>query len=354
MSDGEIIKSGQPSVEAPDGVPPRSARVLVVDDDPDQRMLICDSLRLLHHGAPLEVHTAATGAQALSMDLGKFDVILQDYNLPDMSGLDLLKQVLRRADVPVILVTGENDAALAAEAISLGAQDYVVKLGDYLLTLPVVIDKNLRQHRVRRENERLREELQCMLEQVRQKNEQLRESMRKLERMAATDSLTGLANRRRFNELLELSFSEASRYNYDLTCCMCDLDHYKTLNDTLGHQVGDELLVATADVVRSSLRASDVAGRYGGDELVLLLPHTPLDQARAVLERIRRQLAVVTRPYFPSGGSLTLSIGMSSLLVDKPSSPEALLRQADTALYMAKDQGRDRIVALCEAAGTAA
>lgn len=320
-------------------------RILVVEDDADQRELIVEALRLHYEGGPDDaIVSVEKGVEALAHDLSTFDVVLQDYNLPDMDGLTLLGRIRERIDMPVILVTAHNDFATAAEALRRGAQDYIVKLGDFLFALPMMIDKSIRQHRIKLENLRLQQDLESMLSQLRIKNVQLQESLQKLEQMATTDHLTGLANRRRFGELLQRYHSEATRYGFDVTCCMCDLDHYKQINDTLGHMVGDELLILAADVIRGSLRTSDVAARYGGDEFVLLLPHTSVDRGQAVCERIRAELAERAAERGDLNRPVTLSIGIASLEVDRPDSADALVAMADRALYVAKAQGRDRIV----------
>jgi diguanylate cyclase (GGDEF)-like protein len=324
---------------------PELPRVLIVEDDPDHRRLLCDVLAM-HYGPGSEdrLVAVATGAECLAQDLGGFDVVLLDYHLPDVEGLGLLEEVLAAADVPVVFVTGEKDSAVAAEAVRRGAQDYVVKLGDYLLTMPVVVEKSLRQHLIRKENELLQAQLQRMLGELKVKNRQLEESLAKLRTMAPTDHLTGLANRRRFSEQLERQFSESVRYGHDLSCCMCDLDHYKQLNDTLGHQLGDEVLVHTAEVIRGMLRRSDLAARYGGDEFVLLLSNTNAEQARAAAQRLREQLALRISQAGNFARLVTLSIGIASLHADHPTSAEALVAMADRALYAAKRAGKDRVV----------
>ena len=339
----EAAGSGTPPSECP--------RVLLIEDDADQRDLIGEALRL-HYGDAGEdrIVTVGSAAEALDTDLARFDVILEDYNLPDMPGLELLEKMLAEADVPIIFVTGQNDSATAAEAIRRGAQDYLVKLGDYLFALPVLIDKGIRQHRMKTENERLQQELQTMLSELRIKNVQLRESLERLEVMATTDHLTGAANRRRFGELLQRYYAEAARYDFDLTCCMLDLDGYKQINDALGHMVGDELLILAADVIRSSLRSSDIVARYGGDEFVLLLPHTTEDRGAAVCERIRQELAARSREHSHLRRPVTLSIGVASLKKDRPTSADALVAMSDKALYAAKETGKDRLVAFRQVA----
>jgi len=321
-------------------------RILIVDDDEDQRQLMCEALGVYYNDpSGRNIVGVCSAAECLACDLESFDIVLQDYHLLDMPGLELLEKILTRADLPVIFVTGENNCAAAAEAIRRGAMDYVVKLGDYLFTIPVLVDKNMRLHDLKKENERLQREHQAMLGELRVKNTQLQETLEQVRTMAITDHLTGLANRRHFAELLERHFSEALRYGFDLTCCMCDLDDYKQINDTLGHQVGDEVLVIAAEVIRSSLRSSDVAARYGGDEFVLLLPHTSVERGTAVGERIRHELASQSGREDRLGRVATMSVGVASLEADHPSNAEALLTFADRALYLAKERKDAPVVA---------
>lgn len=328
----------------PDASPP--PRVLVVEDDPDQRDLMCEALRL-HFGpaGAAGIVAVASGAECMSQSLPDFDVVLLDYNLPDTGGLELLEKILTAHDLPTIFVTSESVSTTAAEAIRRGAQDYVVKTGDYLLALPVVIEKNIRLHKIKLENARLQSELTA-------RNQQLQESLQKVQTMASTDHLTGLANRRVFSQRLERYYGEALRYEFDLTCAMCDLDYYKRLNDVLGHQAGDRILVAAAEVIRSNLRAGDAAARYGGDEFVLLLPHTSLTMAIKAARRIREQLSMATRHYTETGTGVTISMGIASLRADRPASADALVAMADHALYVAKDRGKDCIVTFAECGAT--
>jgi len=330
-------------------------RILIIEDDGGQRMLMCEALGLHYkNDGGAKIVAVRTGAEALAQNLNNFDVVLQDYNLPDVNGLRLVQEILARVDLPVIFVTDENIAATAAKAIKQGAQDYVVKLGDYLFAVPIVIDKNIRQHKIKKENDRLQRELKTMLSELQVKNVQLEESLQKLKTMATTDHLTGLANRRRFRDILERQFSEADRYGFDLTCCMCDLDHYKQLNDTYGHQVGDDILVLAADVIRNSLRRGDVAARYGGDEFIILLPHTPLERGLAVSERIRREMVARSGSYRNTVKAVTMSIGVASLRPDHPAGADALVAMADQALYTAKDTGKNCLVPFIEMTDSAA
>src|SRR3982751_543601 len=262
-------------------------RLLIIEDDADQRELIRETLEdYFGRGTCTGVGSLQA---ALALDLGSFDLILSDYNLPDSSSMELVEEIRRRCQTPVILVTGENACHLAAEAIRRGATDYIVKMGDYLFTIPLVVEKNLAVAKIKRENESLRSEIEAALTQVKEKNSQLEASLKKVEEMAATDALTGLYNRRHFGQALDQCFAEAQRYDKDLSCVMIDLDSYKKLNDTYGHQVGDQLLMLAGRVIAANKRAMDIGARYGGDEFVLLLPHANGEEAQAVAQRIREE-----------------------------------------------------------------
>ena len=317
-------------------------RILVVEDDADQRDLIRETL--LDHFGKDTVTAAECGQEALALDLSAFDVILTDFNLPDINGIDFLKLILAKCDKPVIVVTGENVRQTAAQAIRAGAYDYIVKAGEYLFTIPLIVEKNVEAWKVKQENKRLHEQQQQAAREITLKNQQLKDSLQKLQQMAATDPLTGLYNRRHFGEVLERCFAESIRYNQDLACIMCDLDGYKKLNDTLGHQFGDKILQVTAKVISWNLRVMDIAARYGGDEFVILLPHASAELATTVGERIHTQFTLQMRSLVPAGLSLTISMGIASVQHNKPINSDLLVALADEALYEAKHQGKDRMI----------
>jgi diguanylate cyclase (GGDEF)-like protein len=320
-------------------------RILIVEDDVDQRDLMKETLE--DHFGRGTVTGAACGFEALGTDLESFDIILTDFNLPDIVGMEFLRAVMTRCDRPVIVVTGENVRQTAAQAIRAGAYDYVVKSGEYLFTIPLVIEKNLEAWKVKQENKRLHEQQQAAAREISLKNQQLKESLQKLEQMAATDPLTGVYNRRHFGEVLEKYFAESTRYAQDLACIMCDLDGYKKLNDTLGHQFGDKVLQVTAAIISRNLRVMDVAARYGGDEFVVLLPHAGSQEALMVGERIREQFLGQIRamlPATPEQLMLTMSMGISSAQQNRAANSDQLVALADEALYEAKHHGKNRTV----------
>ncbi|HVT87520.1 MAG TPA: diguanylate cyclase [Tepidisphaeraceae bacterium] len=321
----------------------KGLKLLIIEDDPDQRELIRETLEdRFGRGTIIAV---GSQCEALDQPLESFDLILCDYNLPDATGMQILEVIRARCNTPVIMVTGENVGQIAVEAIQKGATDYVVKLGDYLFTIPLIVEKNLTVAKVMRENDSLRRELERLLTEVRDKNAQLEVSLQRVEELAATDVLTGLYNRRHFNRVLDQLFAEAHRYSKDLACVMIDLDGYKQLNDRCGHQVGDQLLAIVGKVILANMRRMDVAARYGGDEFVLLLPHATAAEAVQVIARVRDEFRQASAIALDKPTGVTMSVGIASLSQNNPAGAEQLVAQADTALYRAKSEGRDRIVA---------
>jgi diguanylate cyclase (GGDEF)-like protein/PAS domain S-box-containing protein len=165
--------------------------------------------------------------------------------------------------------------------------------------------------------------------------EQLRE-------LAIMDSLTGLFNRRHFIELSEREFERTSRYGKDLSLMMMDIDHFKAVNDTHGHHVGDEVLCRLAEIFRSGLRSTDVVGRLGGEEFGILLPETGLPEAFPLAERVRGTVADLPIPTSAGDLAVTISIGVAAMATEAQKL-ESLMQLADTALYKAKENGRNRV-----------
>lgn len=313
-------------------------RLMLVEDNLDTASLIIETLQD-YYGEPCLEHCIGVD-EALEIDPSEVDLVLSDMNLPDGSGLQLMDGMLeRRPDLPIVVVTAEGNLGNAMQAIKRGAYDYIVKAGDYLFSIPIVVEKNLAMWRTKQENRRLQEQLTRTLDEVRIKNHQLEEMVAKLEMAAATDPLTGLANRRSIAQSLERYFAEAHRYEHELACIMIDLDGFKQINDTLGHQKGDELLVCTARVLEANCRRCDVAGRFGGDEFILILPETELETAKNAAKRISDEFVTVARAIFAGTsqeGCVTMSIGVACMRDCQPTTCEQLIANADLALYQAK------------------
>lgn len=165
-----------------------------------------------------------------------------------------------------------------------------------------------------------------------------------MELQISTDPLTGVANRRRLDDELGRHVAQARRYDRPLSVVVLDLDRFKTINDTYGHEVGDRVLVETVERLQATIRDADLLGRWGGEELLILAPHTDHEAARSLAQRCRR--AIASAPMSDAGVTVTASLGVATLGPDDD--VRALLRRADLAMYAAKTDGRDRVVGLCD------
>jgi len=302
--------------------------MLLVEDNPGDARLIRESLADTG-GGPFDVTWVDRLEQGLRhLAPGTVDVVMLDLSLPDSVGLDTLATVVEHAPwVPIIVLTGLDDRDLAVEAVRRGAQDYLVK-GQ--------ADGELLARAARYAIER--KEIESKLAEA---NAHLERANRRLEELATTDELTGLCNRRHFLETLGQECRRASRTGADLALAMLDLDHFKAVNDTYGHAVGDQVLVRAAAIMRHVARATDVVARYGGEEFMILMPETSAEEALHAAERIRAQIA--GRPVCdgPHDTGVTASLGISALKDGGPGGPEHLIRRADEALYAAKQAGRN-------------
>ncbi|SDB10084.1 diguanylate cyclase (GGDEF) domain-containing protein [Desulfonatronum thiosulfatophilum] len=292
----------------------RQARILMVDDELVNIELIADIFDQDH-----EVLFAVNGEKALEVAMiSAPDVILLDVLLPGMDGFEVctrLKADPLTMDIPVIFITGLGDIAAEAKGLELGAMDYIAKP----INPPVV---------------RMRVRNQIELKRARDQ----------LSRLASTDGLTGLANRRRFDEVLSMEHARHIRSGAELGLIMLDIDHFKLFNDTYGHVHGDDCLRAVADVLRESLhRTTDLAARYGGEEFTCILPDTV--KAYAVAERIRKGVEDLRIPHghSPTADHVTISLGVVDTCCTRETSPSQIVARADQELYAAKTQGRNRI-----------
>lgn len=317
--------------------------VLVIEDDVDTSELIAETVDD-HFGGRCAVR-CATLAELRRVNHAKADVALCDYTLPDGTGIDALRILTeRRDDLPVIMITGERQVATAIDAIRHGAADYVIKFPEFLKTVPIIIEKNLEFARIRRDNGRLQTALASSLAELKRKNRELEEAAARFEEMASTDLLTGLANRRRLEQRLREMFTESVRYGSELSCMMIDLDGFKAINDTLGHQRGDELLMATGRVIQEQIRHADIGCRYGGDEFLIALPHTAHDTTVALAQRLAGAFRAQCERLCGEGARCGMSVGISSRTLSRPADPTQLIAHADAALYRSKLSGRSRIM----------
>jgi len=258
------------------------------------------------------------------------DVILLDRVLPDMDGsrvCNWLKQDGHTRPIPIIMLTSLSTTAQKVEGLEAGADDYLSKPYDE-------IELNARVYAALR-TKSLRDELS-------RKNDELQVMLKKVEALSITDPLTGLYNRRRFEEVLDLECKKSSRYNSPLSCMMMDIDHFKNVNDTYGHSVGDTVIKEIALIIKQGIRDVDTPSRWGGEEFVVLAPMTP--KAAALLPARRILQSVAVHAFAGMGDKkVSISIGIADLTGSGIDSAGKLVQAADNALYEAKKNGRNRV-----------
>jgi two-component system cell cycle response regulator len=302
--------------------PDSEIKLLLVEDEPTQRLLMQRLLR----GAGYSVDVASNGEDGLEMiKTGKYQLVLTDWEMPGMDGVTLCRLV-RAADLPsvyILLLTSHGAVAHAVEGLRAGANDFIRKPADET-ELIARLDAGCRV---------------VLLEQS------LREANSKIERLSVTDPMLGIFNRRYLHERLPQEAARSRRYAQPLSVVMADLDHFKTINDTYGHQTGDVVLQHAVALARSALRKADWMARYGGEEFVIVLPETPLQGAYVVAERMRRLCAETPVETPEAKIVVTASFGVATIdgVPASNEDAEAMLREADKALYESKHAGRNRV-----------
>ncbi|MDQ2138938.1 diguanylate cyclase [Alcaligenaceae bacterium B3P038] len=315
--------------------------VLLVDD----QIMVGEAIRralvqeqdVVYHFCP-NPDDAVSEAQRL-----KPTVILQDLVLPRVDGLTLVRAyrdtpALR--DVPIIVLSTKEDPITKSAAFAAGANDYLVKLPD-AIELIARIRYHSRSYLALRERDEAYRALHASQQQLLEMNLELR-------RLSNLDGLTGLANRRYFDEYLGAEWQRALREQRDIALMMVDVDHFKRYNDTYGHVAGDGALQQVAQALQGTAdRSTDLAARYGGEEFSLVMPNTSLGGARLIGEKLRRAVAALAVEHKASttGDILSVSIGAATMVPQHGMTFTALVDAADRNLYAAKHQGRNQVVA---------
>jgi two-component system, cell cycle response regulator len=321
-----------PALELPTGdgalSPPADAsvRVLLAEDDATTRFLT----HQLVAQAQYDVVAVEDGAAAVAaLAEGDFSIVLTDWDMPRMDGLALCRHIRatsRDGYVYVVLLTAKGSQHLVA-GLEAGADDYVTK--------PVS-----------------KAELRARLNTGRrivQLERSLRAATQRAERLSVTDALTGAFNRRYLVEQLGQEIVRATRYHRSLSVMLCDIDHFKLVNDAHGHQAGDDVLRGFVRTLLSRLRSVDWMARYGGEEFLVVLPETTLEGATIIAEILRQAVAQAAHPTAKGPVAVTASFGVATFRADpRASDPaaslERLVAAADGALYDAKSRGRNRVM----------
>jgi len=314
-----------------------STCILIVDDNPDNVTILRDRLEARGYSTLVardgEEALAAVGALDAPLPPGAVlpDLILLDVMLPKVDGFEVARRIKANRSlpfIPIMIQTALDTTEDKVVGLDSGADAYITKPIN-LTELEAGIRSMLRIKSLQEEIERQRAELAT-------KNDQLI-------RIARTDSLTGIDNRRQLEERLVETFEHSRRLQEPFACVMCDLDKFKSVNDTYGHQAGDEVLRQFAHLLRDHAREIDWVGRYGGEEFMLILPGATPDAAVAFAERMRK--AVEGRTFSFAGTDIrrTVSCGVAGWPHPQIADVEALIRAADNGLYAAKSGGRNRV-----------
>lgn len=298
--------------------PEQRLTVLVIEDHPDQR----DLLAIVLQREGYRVITAANGVEALDkLQHETVQIALSDIMMPKMDGFELINRIRKDPSLKnlyVILITARIQEGDRVRGLDLGADDYITK--------PFSFSELLARVRV---------------------GSRVVQYQQHLEHQTQIDSLTGLYNRRAFEKKIFEEFERAKRYRHPLSILILDIDNFKTINDTYGHNGGDAALKKISETLKVKTRQSDFQTRYGGEEFVLILPETDQDNAQQVATKILDEIRSST---FTSDGrdfNLTVSIGISSLSIREYLEWNEMLHDADQALYSAKRNGKDRAEIFC-------
>lgn len=316
-------------------------KVLAVDDVAGNLLVMEELLR----GEGVDVITASSGQEALKL-LMSHDIalILLDVQMPGMDGFEVAELVRARAKtrhIPIIFVTAiSTDQQYVFKGYETGAVDYLFKPVD-----PVILTSKVS---IFAELHRQKTALQSTIDELKRAQDALTEANRKLSDLSMLDGLTGVYNRRKFDETIVIEMKRAKREHAPVSVVMMDIDFFKPYNDTYGHQAGDECLRSVARTLEESLRRpSDMLARYGGEEFVAILPATDEKGAQHIAERMRESVERMNMVHIGNlnEGIVTVSVGFATMNEGENMDPAVLIKYADEALYTAKKSGRNRTVA---------
>jgi two-component system chemotaxis family response regulator WspR len=314
--------------------------VLLVDD----QLMVAETVHRLLAGLPdIDLHYCAEGGEAIKQaNRIKPSLILQDLVMPSMDGLELVRLYRANpetAETPIIVLSSEEDPRIKSKAFAVGANDYLVKLPD-----KIELIARIRYHSQAHLNRIQRDEA---FRALRESQQQLMEANMELQRLSNVDALTGLKNRRFFDDCIMEEWRRSLRESSPLSVLLIDVDNFKRYNDTHGHLAGDGVLRRVAETLRDNCRRpSDCVARFGGEEFAVILPSTALAGAQTLGETYRRSVEDLHYPAESSlsGGYLTVSVGGATTIPQRSGSFLSLVNAADKMLYQAKSAGKNRVL----------
>jgi two-component system chemotaxis family response regulator WspR len=313
--------------------------VLLVDD----QAMVAEALRrALASEDDIDFQYCQTPTQAVAKATEiKPTVILQDLVMPDIDGLTMVEYFRANPQtnqVPIIVLSTKEEPEIKSKAFSLGADDYLVKLPDRIELVARIRHHSKAYIHLKERNEAFRA--------LQESEKRLAQANKALEKLSSLDGLTGIANRRRFDQELESNWHRAIRQGNSLALIMIDIDYFKSYNDQYGHQRGDDCLQKVARTLEdSATRSTDLVTRYGGEEFGVILPDTGLQGALEIAEQMRIDIERlnIEHRYSRSSGYVTISLGVATTIPARNSYQNSLIAAADQGLYMAKKEGRNRV-----------
>jgi diguanylate cyclase (GGDEF)-like protein len=336
-------KSGGFVMKAPDV---NVINILIVDDTPANLQLLTSLLRRRGY----EVRAANSGALGLAIARAtQTQVMLLDISMPEMDGYTVCEQLKsdqRTRDISVIFVSALSEVVDKVKAFAVGGVDYITKpfhVQEVVARVETHLTLRRLQQQLQAQNERLQQEMRDRLAA----EAALQAANLELKRLANSDGLTQVANRRRFDEYLAQEWQQMLREQQPLSLILCDVDCFKAYNDIYGHQEGDQCLRQVASVISAvAKRAVDLVARYGGEEFAVILPNTASEGAQQVAQNIQASIKALALPHAASSAApiVTLSQGIATRIPQIGNDPDQLIAAADQALYRAKQSGRNRIV----------
>lgn len=337
-----VIPEDEPGDGAAPGADPESGlEILLVTDSLVDRRLLEKKLGAAGH----KVITAVHGREALELALQTNpQLILTDWMLPEMDGLELCR-TLRRSEqmgnCHILIMTSNSSQQELEEGFEAGIDDYLIKPLNHRI-LAAKVRSAARVIHLQVVSDRDRKAIQRHLKTMALQKRELQKMYEKVERLAMEDQLTGLPNRRAGLDRLEQVWAEASRTRHPMLVMVIDIDKFKVVNDTYGHDAGDAVLRSTAGMMRNTLREYDVVCRFGGEEFLVICPGADIQIAMALGDRIRSAVENnhMSTPEFE--GHVTISIGVS-VRGDEHANPQDMIKEADEALYAAKNAGRNKV-----------
>ena len=306
-------------------------KILVIEDSKSTLKLLCDYIQKIGI-TPIPAEKSASGIDLFLIE--RPDLVLLDIVMPDLDGYEVARQIRQLETpgdwTPIIFLSSMNKDKDIEMGIAAGGDDYLLKpISEVVLAAKIRAMQRIIQ---------MRQSLLVLTRKLDSANHELK-------RLTSLDGLTGIANRRHFDEVLAREWRRAMRQGDPVSILMCDIDFFKLYNDTFGHQQGDECLRLIAQALSYSMdRGGDLLARYGGEEFVAVLPGTTLSGASHVASQMRQAVSKLAIEHTGSPfGHITASFGIASALATLETSPQDIVGAADRALYKAKNSGRNRI-----------